>query len=205
MTGGDNKSETYRELRVLEEIERNPRVSQRQLASELGVALGVANACIRTLARKGMLKIRGENNRSLSYHLTKQGVVHKAALALEWTNNTVSDYVRARARMRQQLDSLADKGIRTVVLVGADEVSELVALIAPQAGIAVKAIVPLAGRRIADSMAGVPVVAQEDLDLAGIDAAVLVSNHLEQGEADFELPGIAVLNLNGERLERSVS
>ena len=34
---------TYRELRLLEEVEIKPEVSQRHLANHLGVALGVAN------------------------------------------------------------------------------------------------------------------------------------------------------------------
>lgn len=204
MAEESKRNDSYRELRVLEEIERNPRVSQRQLATELGVALGVANACVRTLARKGMLKVRGESNRSLSYHLTKQGVLHKASLALEWTNNTIGDYVQARARMRQQLESLASAGVKTVVLLGADEVAELVALIAPQAGITVKAAIPLQGRRIANHLAGVPVIEPVDLELSGVDAALLLGGRALIAEMHLDLSGTPILNLNGERLEGSV-
>lgn len=195
-----------RELRALEEIERNPNISQRQLAGELGVALGVANACVHTLVRKGLVKIRGESNRSLSYHLTKQGVLQKAKLAVEWTNNTIGDYVQARARMRRQLESLAAAGLLRIILLGADEVAELVSLIAPQAGIEVVAAIALDAPPIADSLAGVPVTTAAEAHLDGVDAAVLVS-------ADMPLPAevarllgdVPVVDLNGQRLERSVS
>ncbi len=194
-----------RELRVLERIENNPHVSQRQLASELGVALGVANACVNTLVRKGLVKIRGESNRSLTYHLTKQGVLRKAALALEWTNNTIADYVAARATVRSQLDALAERGYRRIAIIGADEAAELIALIAPHAGIEVVAAIDIGGRRIADTLAGVPVIAIGTLEVATIDALILAD-----GVPEFDLPDpawveIPLLTLNGQRLERSMS
>lgn len=206
MTQPNMADSDLRELRALEEIERNPRISQRQLATELGVALGVANACVHTLVRKGLVKIRGESNRSLSYHLTKQGVLHKASLAIEWTNNTINDYVQARARMRRQLDGLAASGVRRVVVLGADEVSELVTLIAPQAGIEVVAAVRLGTPPIAETLAGVPVLDIAQVRDESIDAAVVASlrTDIPVRVADA-LAGTPVIDLSGQRLERSVS
>lgn len=194
-----------RELRVLERIESNPHVSQRQLASELGVALGVANACVSTLVRKGLVKIRGESNRSLTYHLTKQGVLHKAALALEWTNNTITDYVTARATVRGQLDALLDRGIARVALLGADEAAELIALIAPQAGITVVAAIDAGGRRIGDTLAGVPVAAVGVLEPDALDAVLVADRTLDPDALGPDWADLPVLTLNGQRLERSVS
>ena len=39
----------YRELRLLEEVDLTPEVSQRHLAHQLGVALGVTNLLLRSL------------------------------------------------------------------------------------------------------------------------------------------------------------
>ena len=47
---------TYRELRLLEEVEIKPEVSQRHLANHLGVALGVANLLVKNLAKKGYIR-----------------------------------------------------------------------------------------------------------------------------------------------------
>ena len=38
---------SYRELRLLEEVDSTPEVSQRHLARRLGIALGVANLLMR--------------------------------------------------------------------------------------------------------------------------------------------------------------
>lgn len=192
-----------RELQALEQIEQNPRITQRQLASELGVALGVANACVRTLVRKGLVKVRGESNRSITYHLTKEGVLRKAALALVWTNNTINDYIAARSRIRRQLEALAQRGVRRVVLLGADEAAELVALVAPQAGIAVAAAVDVGAGRIADALAGVPVVEPSAIALDGVDAVLVASPRVDPVAFAESHPEVPVLDLTGRPVQRS--
>lgn len=192
-----------RELLALEHIERNPGISQRQLARELGVALGVANACVRTLVRKGLVKVRGESNRSITYHLTREGVLRKAALALEWTNNTINDYAAARSRVRRQLEAIAERGITRIVILGADEAAELVALIAPHAGLSVAAAVDVGGRRIADVLAGVRVVAPADVVGLAVDAAIAVAVDLSIDAFASAAPGVLMLDLNGRELRGS--
>lgn len=192
-----------RELKALEQIERDPHITQRQLASELGVALGVANACVRTLVRKGLVKVRGESNRSITYHLTKEGAVRKAALALVWTNNTINDYVAARSRIRRQMESLAQRGIARVVLLGADEAAELVALVAPHAGVAIAAAVDLGAGRIADVLAGVPVVNLGNAPLDSVDAAIVASPRIDPAAFVAAHPEVAVLDLTGRPVPRS--
>lgn len=192
-----------RELLVLEHIERNPAISQRQLARELGVALGVANACVRTLVRKGLVKVRGESNRSITYHLTREGVLRKAALAVEWTNNTINDYAAARSRVRRQLETIAARGIATIAVLGADEAAELVALIAPHAGLEVRAVVDVGGRRIADVLAGVPVMAPSEAAREGVDAAIAVSPGVDADAFSALAPDVPLLDLNGREISRS--
>jgi DNA-binding MarR family transcriptional regulator len=196
------KDAELRELLALEQIERNPAISQRQLARELGVALGVANACVRTLARKGLVKIRGESNRSITYHLTKEGLLRKAALALEWTNNTINDYVAARTRLRAQMEALAGHGFTRIAVLGADEAAELVALVAPECGMSVVAAIDAGGRRIGDALAGVPVVRPDELDAEAIDA--IVSPAGTAGPSDLHSKAL-VIDLNGRPVQRTGS
>lgn len=123
-----------RALRALEEIEGNPGISQRDLSGQLGVALGITNSLIKTLTHKGLIKIRGSNNRSITYHLTKAGILHKSKLALEWTLNTIGDYRRMRGSVEGKLTQIAATGAKTVVLYGANELAEIAAIVAPETG-----------------------------------------------------------------------
>lgn len=130
-------TDEFRNYKALEEIEKNPSISQRDLAQKLGVALGIANACIHTLVKKGLIKIRGENNRGISYHLTKKGVLHKGVLAVEWTKNTINFYRETRLKILQDLEALKIIGIESIFLIGTEELTELVQLIAPTINIAI--------------------------------------------------------------------
>lgn len=194
-------SDTYRDLRALEAIEQNPNISQRELARSMGVALGVANACVRTLVRKGSIKIRGESNRSITYHVTKEGRLQKARLAMEWTGNTIDYYIQARSRLQAQLHGIALAGMTRIALCGADEASELVAVLAPQAGIEIVGIYDIGDRRIADTLAGIEV---SPLSAAAAQDCILLCPTPPSAQ-DLDriiatVPGCAVVLLSGEIL-----
>jgi len=146
-----------RDLRILEEVEKTPNLSQRALAKNLNVALGVANACIHTLARKGMIKISGDNNRSITYHLTKKGLLHKSMLAMEWTKNTISFYREARQQVALKLTNLSDKGVKTVVLYEVNELTEIAAIVASEANIEILGIINNDDLNSKDNLLGVPI------------------------------------------------
>ena len=77
-------SERMRDLQFLEEIERNPRISQRELSHKFGIALGVTNACIKRVARRGLIKLKGIPPRRIVYYLTPKGFAEKTNLTLRF-------------------------------------------------------------------------------------------------------------------------
>ena len=201
-----NGTEDYRELRVLEEIERDPNISQRELAGRVDAALGVVNACVKTLVRKGMLKVRGESNRSITYHLTKQGLLHKAKLAMEWTSNTIDFYRQVRGQIDALLGTLAASGVTRIALYGADEAAELVAMIAAGRGMEVVAIAGTEDTSIADDILGVRVGEAGGVADAAPDAVVICVDLLSEeiphvrsvlGAAGVEAPAYT---LSGQEL-----
>lgn len=196
--------EAYRNLKALEAIEANPNISQRELARSMGVALGMANACVRTLVRKGLVKIRGESNRSITYHLTKEGSVQKARLAMEWTGNTIDFYVQARSTLSTLLHALAARGVSRVGVYGADEAAELVVMLAPHAGIEVVSVVESStGRRIADTILGHPVAAVEALSPDPVDAVLVCTKPSGSDLARLRAayPNAPITSLDGHVVE----
>ena len=170
------ESEDLRDLRVLEAIEANPRVSQRELASSLGVAVGIANACIHTLAHKGMLKIRGENNRGLTYHLTKQGAIKKSQLAVEWTRNTINFYAHARQMVSEEMAVLVASGAQTLVVFGSRELAEIAIVVAGDyPNLRVLGVVRAEGEPERAAVVGVPVREFDLLDDVTPDAILVCS------------------------------
>lgn len=192
------ETEIYRDLRVLEEIEKNPKVSQRELADNLGVALGIANACIHTLVRKGMIKIRGDNNRSVTYHLTKKGLLHKSVLAIEWTKNTVEFYWQARQHIAHMLKLLAQHGPHQLLLLGADEQVEIATIVAHEAGVEIKGVIKREKTYFKDMVGGIPVAdirffLDQEFDAIAVLGEVSASElkklkkHLEKAEKRVDI------------------
>jgi EPS-associated MarR family transcriptional regulator len=71
------------EFRALKLLERNPNLTQRKIAVELGVSVGNAQYMVTELINLGCLKLRNfrrsDNKLGYSYLLTTTGVVGKAA------------------------------------------------------------------------------------------------------------------------------
>src|SRR5258706_13035989 len=65
-------------LGLLESVERGGEQSQRRLASELGVALGLVNAYLKRCINKGLVKGSEAPARRYAYYLTPPGLTEKS-------------------------------------------------------------------------------------------------------------------------------
>ena len=72
------------QYRVLNELDNDPHMTQRQLADVLGVSLGKTNYVVKALIDVGWLKLgnfrRSNNKMGYAYLLTPAGVVEKAVI-----------------------------------------------------------------------------------------------------------------------------
>src|ERR1700685_3834729 len=71
-------------LGVLSAVERDSGVTQRHLAHELKIALGLINAYVRRCAKKGFIKIRQVPLNRYAYYLTPRGFAEKSCLTAEY-------------------------------------------------------------------------------------------------------------------------
>lgn len=90
------KSKLEIELEILSHLELEPNVSQRSLASEVGVSLGSINYCLKALVEKGLVK--AENFRKSStkigyaYLLTPRGIQEKSKLTVSFLRRKQAEY-----------------------------------------------------------------------------------------------------------------
>jgi DNA-binding MarR family transcriptional regulator len=118
-------SEDMRDLQFLEELEKNPTISQRELSKKFNIALGVTNACIKKLARKGWVRIRGLNHRQIYYHLTSEGMGMKAKLTLKYLAYNVRLYTDLKNLFARKLLEMEKKGVKNVVFYGIGDEMEV--------------------------------------------------------------------------------
>ena len=133
--GFPRPTEDLRNLQLLEEISRDSNASQRKLSEKLGVALGVTNACLKKMAKKGYIKIKGINHKRISYFLTPEGFSEKTRLTYHFLEYTVHYYINLKKNLTEKLDLISKQGVRRVVFYGAGDVMEVAFVISHEANL----------------------------------------------------------------------
>ena len=118
-------SEEMRDLQFLEEIEQNPKVSQRELSHKFGIALGVTNACIKRMARRGLIKLTGIRPRRVAYYLTPKGFTEKTKLTLNFFSYNIHHYVEMKKRIGKVLLEMQNRGVKRVAFYGVNDEMEV--------------------------------------------------------------------------------
>jgi len=118
-------SEQIRDLRLLEELERNPITSQRELSHKFNIALGVTNACLRRMVLKGLIRIRGLNHRRIGYYLTPKGFSEKTKLTLNMISWTVQHYTELKKIISKRLLEMERAGMKRIVFYGVSDEMEV--------------------------------------------------------------------------------
>lgn len=131
----------WREYRILDEIEKDAHVSQRDLARSVGIAVGRTNQVLKRLIRKGHVKTRRINAKRVTYFLTPQGITEKLRLVVCYARTTISFFSCVRELTRERLTELArTRSIATVAIVGTGELAEAAYLSARELGLTLMAV-----------------------------------------------------------------
>lgn len=102
-------------LPVLRLLDARPRLTQRQMAHELGVSLGKAHYCLRALLGKGFVKAQNfhnsSNKRGYVYLLTPAGAAAKADLTRQFLLRKREEY----DALRLEIEGLQAESESTVM------------------------------------------------------------------------------------------
>ncbi|MCH7745028.1 MAG: winged helix-turn-helix transcriptional regulator [Chloroflexi bacterium] len=116
---------SYRELRLLEEVDSTPEISQRHLAHRLGIALGVANLLMRNLAKKGHIQANQVGWKQWVYVLTPTGITWKVQLTLAYIDRFMGHYRRVRLLVQRDMRGLDMTPESRIAIYGTTELAEL--------------------------------------------------------------------------------
>ena len=158
-------------LGLLESLERDGAKSQRNLASELGIALGLVNAYLKRCAKKGLIKMKEAPARRYAYYLTPQGFAEKSRLTVEYLSYSFSFFRRARADCSEAFSQAKARGWRRVALAGVSDLAEIAKICALESGLEIVAVVDPSS--IVKQIVSVPVVASFDPIAGEIDGVVV--------------------------------
>jgi DNA-binding MarR family transcriptional regulator len=180
-------------LGLLESVERDGAQSQRKLASDLGIALGLVNAYLKRCVKKGLVKIGQAPARRYAYYLTPYGFAEKSRLTVEYLSSSFSFFRRARQDCSSVLRTAHAQGWNRVALIGVSDLAEIATICALEQGITIVAVVDPKAQ--SGRFVGAPVVASLDVVPDGFDA-ILVTDL----EATRETVNAALTVLEAERV-----
>ena len=99
--------------------------SQRQLARQLDISLGLVNSFIKRLALKGYFKVSHITKNRVRYILTPKGAAEKSRLTYEYFKLSYVFFKDARKKMQNLLKQLESQGVKRVIFFGATELAEI--------------------------------------------------------------------------------
>ena len=152
-------TESTHELALLENIERDPDITQVSLAAQLDVAVGTVNWHLKRLIAKGYVKIKRAQRKKLRYIITPEGIALRARLTVDYIEQQFLLYRNTRKRVIEHLEAIQRSGYTHVRLIGAGEVAEICKLSCLERGITLVTIdsapvLEVTGLNVALHMAG---------------------------------------------------
>src|SRR6516162_237799 len=138
----DNEVENARVmLGLLASVERDGGQTQRRLASDLGIALGLVNAYLKRCIKKGLVKMRQAPARRYAYYLTPNGFAEKSRLTIEYMSHSFTWFRRTKADCTAVLAEAQERGFKRIALLGASDIAEIAAICALDSALAIVAVV----------------------------------------------------------------
>lgn len=202
-TGEGNIEEARIMLGLLDSVERNGGQSQRHLASELGIALGLVNAYLKRCMKKGLVKASQAPARRYVYYLTPQGFAEKSRLTVEYLSYSFGFFRQAKADCTAMFEAARANGQMRLVLAGKSDLAEIATICALESGVSIVAIVDPAAD--GERFLGVPLASSfdqlnEDFDAVAVTDLASARRTCEQAIERFGQERVLVPELLRVRL-----
>ena len=90
---------------LLRRIKKTPDLSQRELAEKLGFSLGKLNYCLKSLQKKGLVKLQNftkqENKiKYFSYVITPKGIAERTKLTVNFMKQKLKEYDELKKELK---------------------------------------------------------------------------------------------------------
>jgi DNA-binding MarR family transcriptional regulator len=180
-------------LGLLTSVEADGARSQRRIAAELGIALGLVNAYLKRAVKKGLVKVGQAPARRYAYYLTPQGFSEKSRLTIEYLASSFSLFRKAKEEYGCIFDRAHDLGFERIVLAGKSDLCEIAILCAMDSPVSIVAVVDR--DEAATRFLGVRVLPSYDEVDEAFDAVVVT--HLTRAKNAFDQ---AIARFGAERV-----
>jgi DNA-binding MarR family transcriptional regulator len=117
-------------VHLLSEIERNPAFTQRSLARELNVAVGLMNQYLKRFIAKGWVRATQVSPRRIKYFITPTGLKEKGAMVRDYLAKSLSFFRDARQQCEEVISLCNQQNWKSLALVGTGDLADIMMLVA---------------------------------------------------------------------------
>jgi DNA-binding MarR family transcriptional regulator len=167
-------TEHYRSLQILDELSNNDSLTQRDLSSRLGIALGLVNSYIKNLVKKGFITVKTIPSKRYAYYLTPKGFTEKTRLTFDLLQDYTRIYREAKNNYRKLFHELEKTGIKNILFAGVDEVAEFAYITLQETGIRLVGVVD--NDKIGEKFFGMDIKPMSDITTMQYECVVLTSH-----------------------------
>jgi DNA-binding MarR family transcriptional regulator len=127
-------------VHLLSEIERNPSFTQRGLALELGIALGLMNAYLKSCVTKGFIRASQVSPRRIAYFLTPDGFKEKSHMVTSYLAKSLTFFRDARKQCLDIFEHCQKNKWFNIALIGEGDLADIARLVAMGNGLHVSMV-----------------------------------------------------------------
>ena len=104
------QEDTY--FRIMTILSKNPDLTQRELAAQVGLSVGGVNYCLKALMEKGLIKMKNFANSKSKfgyvYVMTPRGIAERTALTRRFLKRKMEEYERLQTEIHELQGELND-------------------------------------------------------------------------------------------------
>src|SRR5574337_415187 len=109
-----SNQEEITQYNILQSIENEEQISQRQLSLQLGINVASINFALKKLTKRGLVKMLGVNPRKIRYILTPKGIAERTQIAYKFFDRNFHFYKAVRKDVENKMDSIPFYGKNSV-------------------------------------------------------------------------------------------
>ncbi|MDY0210632.1 MAG: winged helix-turn-helix transcriptional regulator [Acholeplasma sp.] len=168
----------YKEYMILDMIEKNPNITQREMSKKIGIAVSMINNHIDGYENKGLIKRKKHSTKTVEYFVTKKGSERRKLLNIWYLKSSNNIYIQAKDNIISFLNQIIDKGFKKIILYGAGEVAEIMLQVMNddnQIPLEVVAVIDDNKDRVGDKLVNIPIITLNELSKYNHDGIMISS------------------------------
>jgi len=116
----------YKEFMILDLIEKDSNITQREISRAIGVAVSMINSYFDEYEQKGLIIRKKHSTKNVEYFVTKKGMEKRKLLNIWYLKSSHEVYLSAKDNIIKFLNQIINKGFKKILLYGAGEVAEII-------------------------------------------------------------------------------